>query len=244
MYKNFGKKTKRKKQLAQTLTMLSVVFGSLTPVGGVTWAVVVRFIEPAFVYEQRNTSVFKNKKSLEPKALKGASQLKGTLMRVFCQSRDLICIFTSSPFFILPKTQGTLRHVMALSDLHGWKVISTSAAFNNFTIILQKLFCYWNIENKLVIYNDFPKCCWVPWFNICKALYFFIKFESEVSRVWCRLCTLYLKKLWFKLHFSFKKDSDFSYMLSIFALEHKKSCFLPVLRLSVLLLSAFLLLKN
>ena len=33
-------------------------------------------------------------------------------------------------------------------------------------------------------------------------------------------------------------------MLSIFALEHKKSCFLPVLRLSVLLLSAFLLLKN
>ena len=186
----------------------------------------------------------KTRSLLEPKALKGASQLKGTLMRVFCQSRDLNCIFTSSPFFILPKTQGTLRHVMALSDLHGWKVISTSAAFNNFTIILQKLFCYWNIENKLVIYNDFPKCCWVPLFNICKALYFFIKFESEVSRVWCRLCTLYLKKLWFKLHFSFKKDSDFSYMLSIFALEHKKSCFLPVLRLSVLLLSAFLLLKN
>ena len=136
----------------------------------------------------------KTRSLLEPKALKGASQLKGTLMRVFCQSRDLICIFTSSPFFILPKTQGTLRHVMALSDLHGWKVISTSAAFNNFTIILQKLFCYWNIENKLVIYNDFPKCCWVPGFNICKALYFFIKFESEVSRVWCRLCTLYLKK--------------------------------------------------
>ena len=168
----------------------------------------------------------KTRSLLEPKALKGASQLKGTLMRVFCQSRDLICIFTSSPFFILPKTQGTLRHVMALSDLHGWKVISTSAAFNNFTIILQKLFCYWNIENKLVIYNDFPKCCWVPWFKICKALYFFIKFETEVSRVWCRLCTLYLKKLWFKLHFSFKKDSDFSYVLSIFALEHKKILFL------------------
>ena len=32
--KNFGKK--RNKQLAQTLTILSVVFGSLTPVGGVT----------------------------------------------------------------------------------------------------------------------------------------------------------------------------------------------------------------
>ena len=30
------KKQKEKKQLAQTLTMLSVVFGSLTPVGGVT----------------------------------------------------------------------------------------------------------------------------------------------------------------------------------------------------------------
>lgn len=30
------KKKKEKKQLAQTLTMLSVVFGSLTPVGGVT----------------------------------------------------------------------------------------------------------------------------------------------------------------------------------------------------------------
>ena len=60
------------------------------------------------------------------------------------------------------------------------------------------------------------------------------------------MSTLYSlsQKLWFKLHFSFKKDSDFSYMLSIFALEHKKSCFLPVLRLSVLLLSAFLLLKN
>lgn len=29
-------KKKEKKQLAQTLTMLSVVFGSLTPVGGVT----------------------------------------------------------------------------------------------------------------------------------------------------------------------------------------------------------------
>lgn len=60
------------------------------------------------------------------------------------------------------------------------------------------------------------------------------------------MSTLYSlsQKLWSKLHFSFKKDSDFSYVLSIFALEHKKSCFLPVLRLSVLLLSAFLLLKN
>ena len=149
----------------------------------------------------------KTRSLLEPKALKGASQLKGTLMRVFCQSRDLICIFTSSPFFILPKTQGTLRHVMALSDLHGWKVISTSAAFNNFTIILQKLFCYWNIENKLVIYNDFPKCCWVPWFNICKALYFLIKFESEVSRVWCRLCTLYLKNCGLSSTFRLKKTA-------------------------------------
>lgn len=151
----------------------------------------------------------KTRSLLEPKALKGASQLKGTLMRVFCQSRDLICIFTSSPFFILPKTQGTLRHVMALSDLHGWKVISTSAAFNNFTIILQKLFCYWNIENKLVIYNDFPKCCWVPWFNICKALYFFIKFESEVSHVWCRLCTLYLKNWGLSSTFRLKKTAIF-----------------------------------
>lgn len=151
----------------------------------------------------------KTRSLLEPKALKGASQLKGTLMRVFCQSRDLICIFTSSPFFILPKTQGTLRHVMALSDLHGWKVISTSVAFNNFTIILQKLFCYWNIENKLVIYNDFPKCCWVPWFNICKALYFLIKFESEVSRVWCRLCTLYLKNCGLSSTFRLKKTAIF-----------------------------------
>lgn len=186
----------------------------------------------------------KTRSLLEPKALKGASQLKGTLMRVFCQSRDLICIFTSSPFFILPKTQGTLRHVMALSDLHGWKVISTSAAFNNFTIILQKLFCYWNIENKLVIYNDFPKCCWVPWFNICKALYFLIKFESEVSRVWCRLCTLYLKNCGLSSTFRLKKTAIF---LTSFLFLHwniKKSCFSPVLRLSVLLLSAFLLLKN
>lgn len=71
------------------------------------------------------------------------------------------------------------------------------------------------------------------------------------NKIWKRgfprlVSTLYSlsQKLWFKLHFSFKKDSDFSYVLSIFALEHKKSCFLPVLRLSVLFLSAFLLLKN
>lgn len=76
MYKNFGKKTKRKKQLAQTLTMLSVVFGSLTPVGGVTWAVVVRFIEPAFVYEQRNTSVFKNKKSFGTESIERRLSIK------------------------------------------------------------------------------------------------------------------------------------------------------------------------
>ena len=78
-----------------------------------------------------------------------------------------------------------------------------------FTIILQKLFCYWNIENKLVIYNDFPKCCWVPWFNICKALYFLIKFESEVSRVWCRLCTLYLKNCGLSSTFRLKKTAIF-----------------------------------
>ena len=75
MYKNFGKK-KRKKQLAQTLTMLSVVFGSLTPVGGVTWAVVVRFIEPAFAYEQRNTSVFKNKKSFGTESIERRLSIK------------------------------------------------------------------------------------------------------------------------------------------------------------------------
>lgn len=86
----------------------------------------VRFTDPAFACKQKRTLKGTNllKKKKQRKSL--IVDQSNTLIRVFCQRREIICIFTWSPRLSLPRKQGILRHVMSLSDSQGWKLGSNT----------------------------------------------------------------------------------------------------------------------